>query len=63
MHDLQVDGTRVRCQVDSAQLDQVLTGLHRILVLDEEAFDNAVLVALDLVEALHDLDETEDVSA
>src|SRR5918994_434160 len=24
VHDLQVDGTRVRCQVDSAQLDQVL---------------------------------------
>ena len=27
VHDLQVDGTRVRCQVDSAQLDQVLRHL------------------------------------
>jgi ABC-2 type transport system ATP-binding protein len=27
VHDLQVDGTRVRCQVDSAQLDEVLRHL------------------------------------
>jgi ABC-2 type transport system ATP-binding protein len=27
VHDLEVDGTRVRCQVDSAQLDEVLRHL------------------------------------
>jgi ABC-2 type transport system ATP-binding protein len=27
IHDLQVDGTRVRCQVDTAQLDEVLRRL------------------------------------
>ncbi len=27
VHDLQVDGTRVRCQVDTAQLDEVLRHL------------------------------------
>src|SRR5919108_1584626 len=51
------------CASLAAQRDQVLTGLHRILILDEEALDYTVLVALDLVEVLHHLDQADDVSA
>src|SRR6266581_2944417 len=42
--------------------DDVLARVHEILVLDQEAGDSPLRVALDLVEALHDLDEADDVA-
>ena len=42
--------------------DDVLTSLHEILVLDEEALHHPGFLAPDLVKALHDLHQPDDVS-
>src|SRR5262249_5488245 len=46
-----------------AKGEHVLPGVDRILVLDEKAVDDAVLVGLDLVVGLHHLDEADHVAA
>src|SRR5262245_32180348 len=42
--------------------DDVLAGVHEVLVLDQKAGDPALHVAHDLVEALHDLDQPDHVA-
>src|SRR5262245_260903 len=48
--------------LDRLERDDPLAGVHEILVLDQEARHAAVRVALDLVEGLHDLDQSDHVA-
>src|SRR5207249_3641858 len=54
--------TRTLSTFGLAELDDVLACVHEILVLDQKPRDAALGVALHLVEALHDLDETDNVA-
>src|SRR4028118_2289987 len=56
---LLVCGFRGSCRL--LQFQEVLSGVHGVLVLDQELRDRPVLLGLDLVEALHHLDQADGV--
>ena len=59
---LEVDAAAGAHTVRRLERDDVLAGVHEVLVLDQEAGDPALRIAHDLVEALHDLDQSDDVA-